>query len=181
MEDIYKKLKDPKFSTHIYSRKGGENRALNAITEIFDKIISFGEHKLLNTTCVFLNISSGNDEITIDEIREINDTIQEKINGTNIIMGVQEKDISNDIEIQLIITSLEFDSEEIDTEKLFDLNLPTTKTLPIYFLEDEYSSDEISEMISFLSDLYQDIGGDELKIRGFQSKLVKMNLEPTLF
>lgn len=180
MIDIYKKLKDPKFSIHIFSRKGGTNRAVETITEIFKKI-SFGEHDLSNTKCVLLNISSGNREITIDEIGLINDAIQENINGTNIIMSVQEKDISDDIEIQLIITSLEFDSEKIDAEKLFDLNLQTTKTLPLYFLEDEYSSDEISEMISFISDLYQDIGGDELKIRGFQSKLVKMNLEPTFF
>lgn len=179
MENIYRKLKDPRFSTHIFSRKGGNDRALKAINEIFDKI-SYREHNLSNTKCVLLNIASGNKEITIGEIGEINDKIQEKINGTNIIMSVQEKDISNDIEIQIIITSLEFDYEQIDTDKLFNLNQPTTTTLPLYFLEDEYSSDEISEMIAFLSDLYQDIGGDELKIRGFQSKLVKMNFNPIL-
>lgn len=180
MEKIYKQLKDPRFSTHIFSRKGGMNRASKAITEIFDKI-KFGEYDLLSTKCVLLYIASGNDEITLDEIGEINDEIEGRINGTNIIMSVQDKDISNDIEIQLIITSLEFDSEKIDMDKLFNLNLSTTTILPLYFLEDEYSSDEISEVISFLSDLYQDIGGDGLKIRGFQSKFVKMNLEPTLF
>lgn len=180
MENIYKKLKNPIFSTHIYSRKGGENRAKEAIVEIFDKI-SFGKHNLSKTKNVLLNIASGNVEITIDEIGVINGFIQEKINGTNILMSVQEKDISDDIEIQIIITSLEFESDKIDSDKLFDTNIPTTSTLPLYFLEDEYSSNEISEMISFISDLYQDIGGDELKIRGFQSKLVEMNLQPTLY
>jgi len=180
MENIYRKLKDPRFSTHLFSKKGGKNRATKAITEIFEKVI-IGGYDLSDTKCVLLNIASGNDEITIDEIGEINDEIQNRIKGTNIIMSVQEKDISNDIEIQIIITSLEFDNEKIEPEKLFDLNLHSTTTLPLYLLEDEYSSDEISEMISFLSDLYQDIGGDELKIRGFQSKLVKINLEPTLF
>lgn len=180
MENIYKKLKDPKFSTHISSIKGGGNRAKEAIDEIFDKIF-LEEYDLSKTKYVLLNIASGNVEITLDEIGEINDVIQEKINGTNIIMGIQEKDIYNDIEIQIIITSLEFDSEKIDTKKLFSTNSRATNTLPLYFLEDEYSSNEISEMISFISDLYQDIGGDELKIRGFQSKLVEMNPEPTLF
>lgn len=180
MENIYTKLKDPNFSTHIYSKKGGKNRANQAIVEIFDKI-SFGEYDLSKTKNVILNIASGNLEITIDEIGEINDIIQEKINGTNILMSVQEKNIDKDIEIQMIVTSIEFETDKIDTDKLFDLNSQTTTILPLYFLKEEYSSNEISEMISFISDLYQDIGGDELKIRGFQSKLVEMNLEPTLF
>lgn len=180
MENIYRKLKDPNFSTHLFSRKGGENRANEAIIEIFNKI-SFGEYDLSKTKNVLLNIASGNVEITIDEIGEINDIIQEKINGTNILMSVQEKNIDEDIEIQIIVTSLELETDKIDTDKLFDQNSLTTTTLPLYFLEEEYSSSEISEMISFISDLYQDIGGDELKIRGFQSKLVQMNLETTLF
>jgi cell division protein FtsZ len=181
MENIYKKLKDPTFSNNIYSRKGGKNRAKKAIMEIFDKI-SFGKHDLSKTKNVILNIASGKVEITLDEIGEINDFIQQKIDGTNILMSIQEKNIIlNDIEIQMIVTSLEFENDEIDTDQLFDTNIPTIKTLPLYFLEDEYSSNEISEMISFVSDLYQDVGGDELKIRGFQSKIVQINIEPTLF
>jgi hypothetical protein len=180
MESIYRKLKDPNLSTQLYSRKGGDKRAKKAINDIFDKI-SFSEYDLTKTKNVILYISSGYTELKIDEIGEIYAKIQEKINGTNILIFVQEKKISNDIEIHIILTSLEFDSEKIDVDKLFSTNIPTTQTLPLYFLEDEYSSKEISEMISFISDLYQDIGGDELIIRGFQSKLVKMNLKPTLY
>lgn len=180
MENIYRKLKDPNFSTHIYSRKSGDNRANQAIIEIFNKI-SLEKYDLSKAKNVFLNIASGNVEITIDEIGEINDIIQEKIEGTNILMNIQEKNIDKDIEIQIIVTSLDLETDKVNADKLFEVDAPIIKTLPLYFLQDEYSSNEISEMISFISDLYQDIGGDELKIRGFQSKLVEMNLEPTLF
>ena len=178
MKNIYSKLRDSSLSIHIYSIRSGENRAKEAVQEIFHKI-SNAKYDLTQTKTVLINLSSGSQEITIDEIGIINDSIQNKIPEVNIIMGVQEKDISNDLEIQFIATDLEIDGEKIDTNEVFNSNSFPTETLPIYFLQDEYSTLEISEIISFLSELYQDIGGDELKISGFQSKLVKLNLEPT--
>jgi hypothetical protein len=180
MEDIYKKLNNPNYSTRIFSKKGGTNRAQDAIFGVFEKIKK-GEYDISETKNVFLNISSGNDEITIDEIGIINDNIQNKFPKVNITMGINVKDIFNDIEIQVIFTKLELGTSYVDAKKLFNSNSTNTKTLPIYFLEEEFSNEEVSLLISFISDLYKDIGGDGLKIRGLQSKHVESVLEPKYY
>ena len=97
-------------------------------------------------------------------------------------MNIIENDSDDDIELQLLFTKLDIDKKtDIDSIKIF--NSPTTNvgSLPLYFLEDEYSTNEMSEIISFLSDLYNEIGGDGLKIKGFSKIQVENILEPIFY
>ncbi|MHA7844451.1 MAG: Clp protease N-terminal domain-containing protein [Winogradskyella sp.] len=52
--------------------------------------------------------------------------------------------------------------------------------LSLYFMEDEYTSEEIAEVISFLSDLYKEEGGDGLVIKGNDILEFESFLEPLL-
>ena len=66
----------------------GSNRAQEAIIKALDSPL-LNDNKISGSKNVLLLIVSGSDEITIDEIGEINDYIQtEAGNQTNIIMGV---------------------------------------------------------------------------------------------
>lgn len=181
MKEIYHDLENPANSTHIYAKSGGKTRAKNVINKAFKKIYN-GDFDISETKVVFLRITSGNEEITIDEIGEINDSIQNVLNNkVNIVMEVREDELDDEIEIQLIFTNLNLDVDNIDTSIVFNTSSPNVQSLPIYFLEDEYSSEEISEMISFLSDLYKDIGGDGLRIKGFSKVQVENIVNQPIF
>ena len=72
------------------STSSGQNRAQEAITTALDSPL-LNDNKITGAKNVLLLIVSGAQEITIDEIGEINDHIQAEAGyGANIIMGVGE-------------------------------------------------------------------------------------------
>ena len=83
----------------------GSNRAQEAIVKALDSPL-LNDNKITGCKNVLLLIVSGTDEITIDEIGEINDYIQtEAGNHTNIIMGVGEDDaLGNEVSVTVIAT-----------------------------------------------------------------------------
>lgn len=108
----------------------GENRAKDAITKALDSPL-LNDNKIRGAKNVLLLIVSGSDEITIDEIGEISDHIQEEAgHSANIIMGVGEDEgLENAIAITIIATGFnaEQQNEIVNTE---------TKKI-IHTLEDE--------------------------------------------
>lgn len=89
----------------------GANRAQEAIIQALDSPL-LNDNKITGAKNVLLLIVSGTEEITIDEIGEINDHIQNEAgNGANIIMGVGEDDnLGNAISVTIIATG--FDAEQ---------------------------------------------------------------------
>ena len=83
----------------------GSNRAQEAIVKALDSPL-LNDNKITGCKNVLLLIVSGTDEITIDEIGEINDFIQaEAGNHTNIIMGVgEDENLCNEISVTVIAT-----------------------------------------------------------------------------
>ena len=83
----------------------GSNRAQEAIVKALDSPL-LNDNKITGCKNVLLLIVSGTDEITIDEIGEINDFIQtEAGNHTNIIMGVgEDENLGNEISVTVIAT-----------------------------------------------------------------------------
>ena len=83
----------------------GSNRAQEAIIKALDSPL-LNDNKINGSKNVLLLIVSGTDEITIDEIGEINDYIQtEAGNQTNIIMGVgDDESLGNEISVTVIAT-----------------------------------------------------------------------------
>ena len=97
----------------------GENRAKEAIVSALDSPL-LNDNKIEGAKNVLLLIVSGTNEITIDEIGEINDHIQaEAGHNANIIMGVGEDETLGDsIAVTIIATGfcVEQQNEIVNTE-----------------------------------------------------------------
>ena len=95
------------------STASGTNRAPEAIMKALDSPL-LNDNKITGAKNVLLLIVSGSQEITIDEIGEINDHIQAEAGyGANIIMGVGEDDaLEEAIAVTIIATG--FDVEQQD-------------------------------------------------------------------
>ena len=108
----------------------GSARAHEAITKALDSPL-LNDNKISGAKNVLLLIVSGSQEITIDEIGEINDYIQvEAGHGANIIMGVgEDEDLGESIAVTIIATGFDVDQQDeiVNTE---------TKKI-IHTLEDE--------------------------------------------
>lgn len=90
----------------------GEQRALEAINSALDSPL-LNDNKIRGANNVLLLIVSGNEEITIDEIGEINDFIQREAGGSaNIIMGIGEDETLGDhISVTVIATGFNTDEQ----------------------------------------------------------------------
>ncbi|NCF41920.1 MAG: cell division protein FtsZ [Bacteroidetes bacterium] len=108
----------------------GENRAKKAITTALDSPL-LNDNKITGAKNVLLLIVSGNQEITIDEIGEINDHIQAEAGyGANIIMGVGEDEkLGEAISVTVIATGFDVDQQN-------DITNVEPKTV-VHALEDE--------------------------------------------
>ncbi len=108
----------------------GQNRAQDAIRKALDSPL-LNDNKITGAKNVLLLIVSGSQEITIDEIGEINDHIQNEAgHGANIIMGVGEEE-SLDETIAVTIIATGFDIEQQD-----EISNTETKKV-IHSLEDD--------------------------------------------
>ncbi len=90
----------------------GSNRAYDAISKALDSPL-LNDNRISGAKNVLLLIVSGNEEITIDEIGEINDYIQEQAGyGANIIMGVGEDyELQDSISVTVIATGFDVDQQ----------------------------------------------------------------------
>ena len=114
----------------------GSNRAHEAITKALDSPL-LNDNKITGAKNVLLLIVSGGDEITIDEIGEINDHIQgEAGNSANIIMGVGEDEaLGEAISVTIIATGF-------NPEQQNDIVNVETKKI-IHTLEEEQRAEQI--------------------------------------
>ena len=97
----------------------GSARANEAIMKALDSPL-LNDNKISGAKNVLLLIVSGSQEITIDEIGEINDHIQvEAGHGANIIMGVgEDEDLGEAIAVTVIATGFNIDQQDdiVNTE-----------------------------------------------------------------
>ena len=129
----------------------GSNRANDAIIKALDSPL-LNDNKIDGSKNVLLLIVSGTDEITIDEIGEINEYVQKETgNSANIIMGVgEDQELGNNISVTVIATGFAEDQQNdlvnSETKKVIyslDDNQKVEKTL---IDEDEISNGEIEEI-----------------------------------
>ena len=90
----------------------GQTRAQEAIMKALDSPL-LNDNKITGAKNVLLLIVSGSQEITIDEIGEINDHIQtEAGHGANIIMGVgEDESLQESISVTIIATGFDIDQQ----------------------------------------------------------------------
>ena len=101
------------------SISSGENRAKEAIIAALDSPL-LNDNKITGAKNVLLLIVSGTNEITIDEIGEINDHIQiEAGHNANIIMGVgEDESLGDSIAVTIIATGFDIEQQNgiVNTE-----------------------------------------------------------------
>ena len=101
------------------SISSGSARAHEAITKALDSPL-LNDNKIKGAKNVLLLIVSGSEEITIDEIGEINDHIQVEAGyGANIIMGVgEDEELGEAIAVTVIATGFNIDQQDdiVNTE-----------------------------------------------------------------
>ncbi len=114
----------------------GATRANDAIHKALDSPL-LNDNKISGAKNVLLLIVSGKEEITIDEIGEINDHIQQEAGyGANIIMGVGEDDsLEEAVSVTIIATG--FDIEQQD-----EITNTESKKI-IHTLEDEQRATQL--------------------------------------
>src|SRR5690606_11630377 len=93
------------------AKASGEDRARQAIIDALDSPL-LNDNKITGAKNVLLLIVSGTNEITIDEIGEINDYIQSEAgHNANIIMGVgEDESLGESISVTVIATG--FNAEQ---------------------------------------------------------------------
>ena len=116
------------------STASGKTRAQEAIMKALDSPL-LNDNKITGAKNVLLLIVSGTQEITIDEIGEINDHIQaEAGHGANIIMGVgEDESLQESISVTIIATGFDLDQQhEISNTEMKKV---------VHALEDEANED----------------------------------------
>ena len=112
------------------AKEEGTSRAKNAIVKALDSPL-LNDNKITGAKNVLLLIVSGTNEVTLDEIGEINDFIQTEAGfEANIIMGIgEDKDLGDAIAVTVAATGFALDQQSNIT------NTEVKKT--VYTLEDE--------------------------------------------
>ncbi|WP_281297340.1 cell division protein FtsZ [Flavobacterium limnophilum] len=140
----------------------GENRAKEGIISALDSPL-LNDNKITGAKNVLLLIVSGSNEITIDEIGEINDYIQvEAGHNANIIMGVgEDESLGDSISVTIIATGFDIEQQHeiVNTEPkkiihaledeqkiVHDL---TQKTIPAFNYNSETPKAKTEERIVF--------------------------------
>ena len=140
----------------------GANRANEAIIKALDSPL-LNDNKIKGAKNVLLLIVSGSEEITIDEIGEINDHIQQEAgHSANIIMGVgEDESLEDSIAVTIIATgfNIEQQNEIVNTE---------TKKI-IHTLEDEQKAEHNFGTLKFDSGKYV---AEEKSLEVRKSKIV---------
>lgn len=120
------------------STASGTNRATEAIMKALDSPL-LNDNKITGAKNVLLLIVSGAQEITIDEIGEINDHIQNEAgHGANIIMGVgEDEELQESISVTIIATGFNVDQQD-------EISNTEVKKV-IHSLEDDQMEQELSK------------------------------------
>ena len=98
------------------AKESGQTRAKNAIIKALDSPL-LNDNKITGAKNVLLLIVSGTNEVTIDEIGEINDHIQDEAGyDANIIMGVgEDEDLEDAIAVTIVATGFAADQQSTIT------------------------------------------------------------------
>jgi len=167
------------------AKESGTNRAKNAIVKALDSPL-LNDNKITGAKNVLLLIVSGENEVTLDEIGEINDFIQTEAGfEANIIMGIGEDPELNDaISVTIVATGFAADQQnnitntevkkivhtlEEDQKATYDFSEKTISKSPVL----DEPIDKVEEKIVYV--LEEDVES----ALSVDKEEVKMDLVPT--
>ena len=157
-EDVRTVMKDGGTAIMGSAEAEGENRALEAVTKALASPL-LNDNEIKGANFILLNVTSGVDEITMDEIDEITDYIQNEAGYTAELIWGNGTDLSlgNKVSVTVIATGFgvsnadNFDFGKKVEKKVFDLNtdVPTNIT---QLIDDGSVEKTISEITSFVEE-----------------------------
>lgn len=156
----------------------GSNRANEAVIKALDSPL-LNDNKIEGSKNVLLLIVSGAEEITIDEIGEINEYIQNETgNSANIIMGVGEDlELGNNISVTVIATGFGDEKQNSlvssETKKIIytlDQDHPFEKQL---IKEDDIAMDNLINQTDDISDDQLDRESQQKKIENEINEILR--------
>lgn len=127
--DVQTVMKDSGVAIMGSAQASGDNRAITAVEAALDSPL-LNDNNIEGARYILLNITSGNTEVTMDEMGEITDYIQEKAGQTaEVIMGVGiDETLDDRIGVTLIATGFKTKQQLYDdtakkpSKVVYDLN-----------------------------------------------------------
>ncbi len=121
----------------------GENRALNAVETALSSPL-LNDNQIKGAKNILLNITSGKEEVLLDEITEITDYIQNEAGSTAEIIWGLGKDESLDSQISVTLVATGFDTNN----KLYDIDYkPVKKKVMTLNKDEQQESLELQEPV----------------------------------
>ena len=148
------------------AREEGTNRAKNAIVKALDSPL-LNDNKIKGAKNVLLLIVSGTSEVTLDEIGEINDYIQDEAGyDANIIMGIgEDEELGEAISVTIVATGFAADQQNsitnsdekkvihtLEDEQKATYNFSEEKVVKTPSLNEELPKQNNEKIIHVLSD-----------------------------
>jgi cell division protein FtsZ len=151
-EDVNTVMRDSGVAIMGTAAFEGEGRARKAVTTALDSPL-LEDSDIRGAQHILLNISSGTKEVTMDEISEITEYVQEEAGyGTDLIWGHCYDDaLGNKISVTVIATGFEQGQKERkkpDTDKVV-VSLEETKEVPEDIAEIGYAPGQTATTIEF--------------------------------
>lgn len=105
--DVQTVMKDSGVAIMGAGTAEGENRAMEAVKKALDSPL-LNDNEITGARYILLNITSGNEELSMDEMGEINEFVQEKAGQTaEVIMGVgEDASLGNKISVTIMLQDL---------------------------------------------------------------------------
>lgn len=122
-KDVNTVMKNSGVSIMGYAEAEGEDRAKSAIEQAINSPL-LEDNDIRGAQHILLNISSGTQEVTMDEITEITEFIQEEAGvGTDMIWGnCQDDSLGSKISVTLIATGFDKRKEIVEPPKRVGIN-----------------------------------------------------------
>lgn len=148
------------------AREEGTNRAKNAIVKALDSPL-LNDNKITGAKNVLLLIVSGTSEVTLDEIGQINDYIQDEAGyDANIIMGIgEDEELGEAISVTIVATGFAADQQNsitnsdekkvihtLEDEQKATYNFSEEKVVKMPSLNEELPKQNNEKIIHVLSD-----------------------------
>jgi len=120
-EDVNTVMRESGVAIMGSASMAGENRAKKAVEKALNSPL-LEDNDIRGAKHILLNITSGSKEVTMDEIGEITDYVQEEAGyGTDLIWGnCVDESLGENISITLIATGFRFDFDTDDVQRTID-------------------------------------------------------------
>ena len=165
----------------------GQNRAHDAIRKALDSPL-LNDNKITGAKNVLLLIVSGSHEITIDEIGEINDHIQNEAgHGANIIMGVGEDDsLEESIAVTIIATGFNVEQQNeisnTETKKVVhslgeEHDIETKEREPVIIAPSIELEKKEPEVVKHVLEIEEDVNENKKEVKPVSEELNQLSEE----